>query len=338
MKQFLLLFALFISLSGFSQQNNNNRSGFAPTIEDALSKYGFLQEQLIHGKDTIVYYLRSYEKKPSKLVVFIQGTDPNPIFSYKIKEGKPVIYRWFNDDYKALDDGYAYAIIPKPGIEGIFNEDGFEVPQEYHRRNYREYRVNQLHYSIEHIKKHHLQGPEKIIVYGHSEGGPIAAALANKNKSITHLGFWSGNVLNNFYEFSLFNRIEALKGKQTDASAHANIMGIIEWYKSVIEDPNSTELDHFGFTNKRWSSYEQPPIEDLLKLEIPIYALFATKDESTPIETAYLLPVQFLQKRKKNLTFEVCMECDHSYTEQKNGEKIKHWKRIFKEFMEWTEK
>ena len=105
-------------------------------------------------------------------------------------------------------------------------------------------------------------------------------------------------IINNFYEFSLFNRIESLQGKISDKEAHQNIMGIIEWYKSVIKDPNSTEIDHYGFTNKRWSTYEKAPIDYLTDLEIPIYALFSTEDESTPIETAYLLPIKFMEKRK----------------------------------------
>ncbi len=144
-------------------------------------------------------------------------------------------------------------------------------------------------------------------------------------------------MLNNFYEFALFERITALKGQQSDSTAHNNIMNIIDWYKNIIKQPNSIEKDNWGFTNKRWSSYQTPPIEDLLKIEIPIYAIFTTKDESTPIETAYLLPIQFMQKRKDNLTFEICMQCNHSYSETINEKKVKHWNRIFKEFIIWTE-
>lgn len=332
MKYLYLSLFLLIATKGISQFAQK------PTIDDALSKYGFIEGQIIEGTDTITYYLRGYKTKPTKLVVFIQGTDANPIFSYKIKNRKPSIYRWFGDEYKLLDSTYTYAIIPKPGINGIINDENISIPKEYYENNYREYRVNQINLSIEDIIKKHLKKPEKIIVYGHSEGAAIAAALGNKNKNITHLGFWSGNVLNNFYEFSLFNRIETLQGKQSDSLAHNNIIGIMNWYKLVIENPNSTEIDHFGFTNKRWSSYEKPPIDDLLTIDIPIYAVFGTKDESTPIETAYLLPIQFMQKRKNNLTFEVCIDCNHTYIKKDNKKEIKNWDRIFIEFIDWTNK
>ncbi|MEM6379923.1 MAG: hypothetical protein AAF705_17125 [Bacteroidota bacterium] len=114
-------------------------------------------------------------------------------------------------------------------------------------------------------------------------------------------------------------------------------MGILEWYKSVVQHPNSTEIDHFGFTNKRWSSYEKAPIDYLTSLNIPIYALFGTEDESTPIETAYLLPVKFIEHRKNNLTFEVCIGCNHAYQKQTETTPKSLWKEQFLKFLDWTE-
>lgn len=307
-----------------------------PTIDDALNTFGFTEHSIVSGSDTITYYLKDYTTKPKHLVVHIQGTDPFPLFFYRKQESTFTLTKIFSDDYKTLGSDYTYAIIAKPGLSGIFNRDDFSVPEEYHENNYREYRVNQIDLAIEDIKENHLAKAGKIIVYGHSEGAQLGAALARVNKSITHLGFWSGNVLNNFYEFALFERIEVLKGHQTDSTAHAHIMGLITWYQEILKDPLSTEVDQWGYTNRRWSSYQEAPINDLLKIDIPVYAVFATEDESTPIETAYLLPIQFMQHEKDNLTFEICMNCDHSYREVKDGNTINHWNQIFKEFIDWA--
>lgn len=309
----------------------------AVSISEALDLFGFTEHKVISNSDTTTYYLKNYKIKPKHLVVHVQGTDPHPLFFYQQKDHTPTkLLKYFNDDYKNLDSTYAYAIIAKPGLSGIFNRDSFTVPSIYKEQNYRDYRVNQLEIAIEDIKQHHLINPEKIIVYGHSEGAQIGAALARVNKNITHLGFWSGNVLNNFYEFALFERIAALKGQQTDSTAHANILGLVQWYQNIVKDPNSTAEDEWGYTNKRWSSYEEAPINDLLHVDIPIFALFATEDESTPIETAYLLPIQFIQHRKDNLTFEICMGCDHTYREKKEGKTLNHWNELFTAFIKWT--
>ena len=328
---FTILFT-FISSISLAQKND------IPTINDALEKYDFIQEQIIGDNDTITYYLKDTKTKPSNLVVFIQGTDANPIFSYGLDKDKTTYYRWFGDDYKKLDSTYTYAIIPKPGMEGLYKDGEIVVPKSYYEKNYLDYRIKQIDVSINHILKNNLANPKKIIVYGHSEGAAIGAALSTINKEITHLGFWSGNVLNNFYEFSLFNRIESLKGMVSDEEAHQNIMGILEWYKSVVKNPNSTEIDHFGFTNKRWSSYEKAPIDYLTQLNIPIYALFGTEDESTPIETAYLLPIKFIENRKENLTFEVCLGCDHAYKVKTDDGQKSYWSEQFIKFIDWTDK
>ena len=330
MKLFLATLLIFITCSCFAQKDT------PPSIDMALNQYDFSQQWIIDGNDTITYYIKNANGKPQHLVVFIQGTDANPIFSYVTKEGETKYYRWFSDDYRHLDDSYTYAIIPKPGMAGLYKEGEINIPKSYYEKNYLDYRVKQIDLSINHIIQHHLISPQHIIVYGHSEGAAIGAALAGINKNVTHLGFWSGNVLNNFYEFSLFNRIESLKGGLSDETAHQNIMGILEWYKAVVKHPNSTEKDHFGFTNKRWSTYEKAPIDYLTQLDIPIYGLFGTEDESTPIETAYLLPVKFIEMRKDNLTFEVCMNCDHSYREQTEQGEVSHWTSQFKKFMKWT--
>lgn len=330
MKNTLTTLLLFSSLAIFSQ---SQKAG----IKSALDKFDFIQQQIIAANDTIIYYLRNYETKPTKLVLFIQGTDANPIFSYEVKDGKTVYYRWFGDDYKQLDDSYTFAIIPKPGMDGLFPNGEVEIPQAYYEGNHLGFRSKQIDRSINHIVENHMASPEKVIVYGHSEGAAIAAAVATTNSNISHLGFWSGNVLNNFYEFSLFNRIEALEKKISDEEAHQNVMGILEWYKSVTADPNSTQLDHFGFTNKRWSSYEKAPIDYLAALDIPIYALFGSEDVSTPIETAYLLPVKFIEKRKENLSFNVCIGCDHTYQMETEEGTASKWLEQFKAFIEWTE-
>ena len=322
---------LFLFLGADAQENKA-----VPTIQDALTKFGFLEGKVVDGLDTTTYYLRSYSQKPQNLVIFIQGTDPNPIFTYRAGQGVAGISRWFSDDYKSLDSSYTYAIIPKPGMDGIFDRSKLGKPQEYLDHDYLEYRVNQVDMAINDIVEKHLKHPGKIIVYGHSEGATIAAPLALKNKHITHLGFWSGNVLNNFYEFALFNRIEALKGQISDSLAHQNIMDIVGWYSSVIEDPNSTKPDAAGYTNKRWSSYEKAPIEYLLDVEIPIFAYFGTEDESTPIETAYLIPIQFMQHRKNNLTFDICIGCDHTYKMEQGGNTVNLWPEVFKKFMDWA--
>lgn len=309
----------------------------AQLLAEALQHYGFSATTFVADGTEISYYLHQSAERPRHLVLFIQGTDPFPLFFHQPTATGPRFSKVFSDDYQRLADDYAYAVVAKPALSGIRQWNQFDVPQAYQDANYRQRRVSDLSEVIAHIQGHSLSEGGKIIVYGHSEGAQIAASLARSNSQITHLGFWSGNVLNNFYEFALFERLAALRGEQSDAQAHENILGLLDWYRSVLAAPESTDLDDWGYTNRRWASYRHAPIEDLLTLDIPIYAQFASEDQSTPIETAYLLPVQFLSSNKSNLSFHVCIGCDHSYRQVVDGVERNHWPDIFDDFIAWTD-
>ncbi|PTY37070.1 hypothetical protein BGP77_07255 [Saccharospirillum sp. MSK14-1] len=306
-------------------------------LEQALAQFGFSETTLTVDDHELTYYYSARTDRPRNLVLFIQGTDPFPLFFYELTDSGPNFFTAFPDDAAHLSDDYAYVVVAKPALSGIRQWQHFEVPQAYHDANYRQRRISDIRAVITHLKRRRLSEGGDIVVYGHSEGAQVGASLARVDSRITHLGFWSGNVLNNFYEFALFERLAALNGQQSDTQAHQNIMGLLEWYRSVVDDPQSTEVDEWGYTNRRWASYRHAPIDDLLALDIPIYAQFASEDDSTPIETAYLLPVQFITAGKDNLNFQVCLGCDHSYQEVIDGDLRDHWSEIFEDFVDWVE-
>jgi len=173
-----------------------------------------------------------------------------------------------------------------------------------------------------------------------AEGAPVAPKLATINKKITHLGFWAGNVLPDFYDFILFDRKEAWKGNISEEEAHKNIQKTINSFQKIADNSKDIQADSKNdYTNKRWWSYSEPPLNNLLKTEIPIFVQVATNDESAPIESSYILPLEFIRNKKTNLTFEVCIECDHGFQiEKENGKTINKWPDIFKKFIDWTNK
>jgi len=64
----------------------------------------------------------------------------------------------------------------------------------------------------------------------------------------------------------------------------------------------------------------------------------AGRDESAPIESTYLIPLEFARLGKTNLRYEICYECDHGFAiEKKDGENEERWAQIFDNFIKWTE-
>ncbi len=277
------------------------------------------------------------EKQDVKnLVLYIQGSDPSPLFSYsKDNEGVMKYNCWLKSDYKYLDNDYLYVALEKTGFESVMDESNIKIPQIYHEKNSLNHRVNRIDKVINHLNKNY--NFERFIVYGHSEGAPVAAKLATVNKKITHLGFWAGNALPDFFDAILENKREYYNDKMNDKDTSEGIQMAIDYFVNVIsKDSTGTQVDDFGYTNKRWWSYAEPPINNLLKLDIPIYVQVASKDESAPVESTYLIPLEFARLGKENLSFNVCIGCDHGFNIIEGGKKDRRWSSIFKAFMDWS--
>ena len=309
-----------------------------PSEQDVLNKYGFLEYKIPLDNDTITFYINNSKKLPDKLVLYLQGTSPDPLFSIEKENGIYNSYIWFPSDYKVLDTTYSYVVIGKTGISTFLNDK--QDYSKYHQSNSLENRVFQADTVINYISQNLLKSLQKVIVYGHSEGAPVAAKLATVNKKITHLGFWAGNVLPDFYDFILFERKDAWSGKISEQEAHENILETINSFQQIANNPKDVQADYKNdYTNKRWWSYSEPPLNNLLNINIPIFVQVATNDESAPIESSFILPLEFIRNGKTNLTFEVCIECDHGFQiEKENGEFVNKWPDVFNKFIDWTNK
>ncbi len=304
-----------------------------PGKDEVLKKFGFKEYFISLGEDTIFFY---YHQKPNsfptKLVVHIQGTSPDPLFSIEKEKEQFATYRWFPADYTLLNEEYGYVIIAKSGISPIQRKENNNY-EKYHQINSLDHRVKQADTVINYLTRNVMKNAEKIIVYGHSEGAPVAAKLGTVNKKITHIGFWAGNALPDFYDFALFTSKATSKGKLTASRAKEDILELIKEFKEISENRNSTAAESKDdYSNKRWWSYSEPPINNLLQIDIPIFVQVAGKDESAPIESTYLIPLEFIRLGKENLTYEICAECDHAFVE---GEDDK-WSEIFLNFINWT--
>ncbi len=329
MNKFLTLFLiLFLSV--------NCKAQSIPTKTEIVEHYGFQQKSIEANNEVIVFY--TYQKgikAKTKLIFYLQGSDPSPQFSYRIKDDKVQKLCWLNGEFNNISEEYLYVVIEKIGFEKVINEDDIPKPKIYQEKNSLGNRVSRVNSVIEHLTS--INDYEKVIVYGHSEGAPVGAKLATISNKITHLGFWAGNALPDYYDFIIENRIEFYKGTISDSIAQSRIDKNIDGFKEIVKD--SLKTNGNGYTNLRWWSYSEPPINNLLKLDIPIYVQVASLDKSAPIESSYLIPLEFTRLKKSNLTYKVCVGCDHGFElTNKEGKVERKWKQIFDDFIDWTEK
>ena len=237
-------------------------------------------------------------------------------------------------EFKTLPGNYLFVVIEKVGFEGVIDEDHIPKPEIYQLQNSLDDRVFRANQVIDTLCVRYVFN--KVIVYGHSEGAPVAAKLATENKQITHLGFWAGNALPDFFDFALESRKAFYRGEISVKESQKQIDELINTFvHDIATDSVNTEGN--GYTNKRWWSYAEPPINHLLKLDIPIFVQVATNDESAPIESSYLIPLEFARLGKTNLSYNVCVGCDHGFNvKNQDGSIQRNWNRIFNQFISWA--
>lgn len=301
----------------------------------------FKHHSVILKNDTINYH--TYSKKSidstKNMLLYIQGSKAMSLYQKMEEDGKTYIGTVIPFDFKLLPDDYLLVVISKKGFPFLTEMDKeFPVPKEYYENQTLAYRAFQANQVINNLTKKHNHF-EKIISLGHSEGSDVIAKLGTINKEITHFGYWSGGGNTQFIDFVTFVRKDVDKGNLTEEQAKLKIDSLFIDIKDIMANPNATDKFWQGDNNsyKRWSGFSEPPIENLLQIEKPIFAAIGTKDQAVALESAYLIPIEFIRHKKENLTFKVYPDLDHVFGKEiEDGKFEEHLNDVFIDFLNWV--
>lgn len=315
---YLLIFLILLPLMCFGQV-------------DPLEK-GFKSYSIETEDDTIQFYIYNpYDIDKQHLFIHVDGSYPAPLWI----ETNPCCVTLDPFTYDLIPEEYAYIVISKHGFPFSDTED-FEVPEDYWKKNTLDFRVEWVNRVIKYIQKE-LFTPERIVLVGTSQGTDVAVKLAAINQDVTHLGFWVGGGLPQLMEFIMFERKKAIAGEITEMEASRRIDSLLTQFEIMFDDP-SPDLKWDGNSYLSYVSFSEPPIQNLLKLDIPIYVAVGTKDENVAVENSYIIPVEFIRHRKKNLTFRQLPNYDHNFFEiTESGSKIDRFDEVTKDFIKWLE-
>ncbi|ABD87590.1 alpha/beta fold hydrolase [Rhodopseudomonas palustris] len=162
-------------------------------------------------------------------------------------------------------------------------------------------------YNFETLKERNAVALDEVIrrhgevagILGVSEGGQIAAELAQANPAVRHLAVIGSGGLS-FRE--LARVLDARKGTDTFQQAFAE----------VDADPANTRKSVLGYPHRYWSSVlDRSPAPTYLALKIPVLMIFGERDENVPVESARMLEERFRATRAKNFRLVVVPGADH---------------------------
>ncbi len=257
------------------------------------SEKGFKEYTVENKNDPINFYIHNPKKLYKKhLFIHIDGSYPAPLWI----ETNPCCVTLDPFNYSLIPDDYAYVVISKHGFPFSDKED-FKTPKDYWEKNTLEFRVERVNQVIRYIQKNIFK-PEEIVVVGTSQGTDVTDKLATINRDITKIGFWAGGGLPQLMEFIMFARKDAIAGKITEVEATERIDSLLIQFEKMFENPSTKEMWD-GNSYLSYVSFSEPPVENLLKLDIPIYVAIGTKDENVAVENSYIIPIEFIRHRKK---------------------------------------
>lgn len=308
--------------------------------------------------DTINYhiYLKGKIEEKKKILIFFHGSGGNPLFMQTIKIDTTKIVEngitknkieksiFLNTsvpfDLDRIPNDYVFVLISKKGVPFSADKEFYKPSQNFFKNESLDYRVWQGENVINDLIKKWIKKPNKIVIIGHSEGSDVVAKLGQKNKKVTHIGYWAGGANTQYYDFALFIQKDVQSGKISQTEANKSLDSLFTDIKNIENDPNNTEKQWLENPYRRWSQFTEPSIDNLLKTNKPLFVAVAGKDESVPIESSLLIPIEFIRHKKDNLTFKIYPDYNHSFARPPKNEKEEwSWEfmNVFEDFMKWVE-
>lgn len=261
----------------------------------------------------------STAKKP--LLVYLDGSGNFPIY-YKKKSGNystsiPL-------DIKKYAKYFHIILISKPGIpfkdslQTSSSGRRFYPENETYTKLYSlDWRAGTAAKSIDFIIKKIPVDKSKIVVMGYSEGSQVAPRVAVINKKVTHVVSIVGNAMPQFYDFLTNVRLDIDKNKLSTAEGQKVIDSLYSEFDKIFADPLSVKKKWYGETYLKWSSFnKKSPLENMLELNIPILYIAAGKDDNQPIFGMDYAKLEFIRRRKNNLTYKVYPDSNHYFQDQ----------------------
>lgn len=304
--------------------------------------YGFMKFPVPYGSGAINAFVSSRDNdftKKKPIFLYVVSFGPVPIFQ-KTERG---ISNCLFISPESINNDYYYAVITYPGVP-FLSQGEPQVNAEYINTADLGGLSGANSAAIDWLSNQTWVSPGRVVVFGASSGADIAVKVATINRKITQLACVAGCGLTQMYNFITDVRKKVHSGDMDEKSGECEISELYHSFRDIFSDPTAKDKYWGGHTYKLWYSFfNEPPLENLLNLKIPILYAKGTEDASSAIEGIDILPLEFLRCGKENLTYKVYWGCDHSFKKvmvNASGDKIYVNMRtqVIEDFLQWLEK
>lgn len=261
------------------------------------------------------------QKKP--IFLFRQGSLPIPLFTINPKTNRPALTELPKTCYDHEADYYSI-MIAKPGIPLVVDDSYLDTlfssrstlkasmyPTDYQSRNYLDYYVDQTNAVLRFVLSQPWADPKRVVLTGGSEGYHVAIKTARKNRQVTHLIAFSGNLEGRHQSIIRTERMKGFTGEYTQEEAQHSVENLQREWAAICQDSLNVTATS-GDPNRTTYSFSHGRNKDfLLALTIPICIIYGTADVGATSND--ILPLEFARRGKTNLTLKVYPNHDHTF-------------------------
>jgi len=281
--------------------------------------------------DSITFYLSEFlEKTVQPLIIYVQGSGNSSLFKKdstgKISPNLGHINWAYNTKEKAR-----LLIIEKPGVSFLDNRFENALFDQKFSLDSWSARIIQV---IKYVVKNEKIDSKKIMIVGHSEGGLVAAKVANDSKGlISNVAILAGEGPSQLYSLNklaeageLFYTENPDKEKRLDSLNRA--------WQQIQSNPNATNKKFWGLTFLRWSTFlKTSVIDQLASYDGKIMIVQGKNDKNVFPESANILYTSLLSKGKQP-QLEMISGADHSFNFDDNKNR-NGWDEVSKKCIAW---
>jgi pimeloyl-ACP methyl ester carboxylesterase len=307
----VILTVLFLAISILI---GSGRTAYAKDL-GPLSGTPFEQFEVVDGLGRHINYYVSHPTKPAPLLLMIQGSGCTPAF---VSSGGQIASTVFGAWPTALAGRFTVLVVDKPfsgeppGAElGTATACSLQFNKDFSADRW----LVALLAALKEAQRLPWVSPGRLFVLGHSEGAPMAAAVAGHDPDVTGVVFFAGPGDSQLFSTML----SAYSRGAITADRIENLERAEAQIRAIMADPLDATQFAWGHTYLRWSSFYRLSVLDQLRhSKAKVYIASGTADQDEPFLSTQIL-VAGLLADGRNIRTRVIPDADHSLSQPGEG-------------------
>ena len=313
-------------------------AGSAFCQEPTPRSLGFQHTRIRYEKDTadvLIYSKRGDEEVKKPLLFFCQGSMPQPLIKYD-KDGAYGVFPFSPD---SLATNYHLVIVGKPGVPLAGSREELQPnfcytdstgcdPVAFQQNNHLDFYVKRNLAIIKRLQQYSWVSKKELVVAGHSEGSSVALGMAVASKKVTQLIYSGGNPAGRIV--SMLS--EAASSDEDDS----RMQSYLQYWREIVDNPQ-LDTAALGDPFKTTWSFSQPLGEKFMRLKIPVYITYGSKDWCAPF--ILMLAADLVRTGKTHVEFHAYQGCEHNFFPMNADGSVNYeqfnWDKVAVDWEDW---